>query len=127
MQRRNVIIVGFIAVAVITVAVLTFQTTSLASNAPQATVTANTVPFTTVTPSSNGTILVKGVGFMPSAQVTSTINGDQTTAQSSQVAGDGSFTSTLKLQSNDTSGKTLHIISKEQASGASVVTDFVVP
>ena len=84
-------------------------------------------PATTITAGPNQTLVVNGTGFTQNSQVTSTINGDTTTEHSAVVGANGTFSTVLKLQSNDTPGKTLQIISTEQPGGTSVTTSFVVP
>ena len=104
MRKQNIAIVSAAAISVvIALAILSWPqaNTAIRSSSATSTLRATSVSIT------GDAIVVKGLGFTPNVQVTSTINGDKATASSTQVASDGSFSSMLKLQSNDTSGKTL--------------------
>lgn len=103
--------------------------TTTSANTPTSnasTSTSNSTPSTAsidVTGGS-GTITVKGTGFTPSTEVTTTINGDSSTATSTETDTNGAFDSSLLIDSG--SGSTLHIQTKESG-GQTATAHFTVP
>lgn len=77
--------------------------------------------------STNSTITVAGMGFTPSAQVTTTINDDSSTATTTQTGSDGSFDSSLLIDPAAVAGTTLHIKTTESSTGISATADYAVP
>jgi hypothetical protein len=68
---------------------------------------------------------VTGAGFTPNTQVTTTINGDNSTATSTETDSAGGFTSTLGFTASP--GTVLTLKSTESSTGVSATTTYAVP
>jgi large repetitive protein len=94
------------------------------SNSGNATSSSMSSTASIVLTGGSGTVTVKGTGFTPSTEVTTTINGDSSTATSTETDTNGAFDSSLLIDSG--SGSILHIQTRESG-GQTATADFTVP